>query len=65
VLDKAISLGHIGPLASDIKSIAQGKIKSKIQSFIIGLGGRDVTEEMIKKIIAEIEKRDDEVKFIG
>ncbi|MBU4375679.1 pyruvate ferredoxin oxidoreductase, partial [Patescibacteria group bacterium] len=36
VLDKAITLGEMGPLASDIKSAAQGKIKAKIQSFIVG-----------------------------
>jgi len=65
ILDKAISLGHIGPLAADIKAAAQDKIKVKIQSFIVGLGGRDITKEMIKKIIAEVEKNDDEVKFIG
>ncbi|MCG2698717.1 pyruvate ferredoxin oxidoreductase, partial [Candidatus Parcubacteria bacterium] len=29
VLDKAITLGEMGPLASDIKSAAQGKIKAK------------------------------------
>jgi pyruvate ferredoxin oxidoreductase alpha subunit len=65
VLDKAISLGHIGPLASDIKSAAQGKIKAKIQSFIVGLGGRDITKEMIKKIIMEVGGKDNGVKFIG
>ncbi len=65
VLDKSISLGHTGPLASDIKSAAQGKIKAKIQSFIVGLGGRDITGEMIKNIIGDVKKRNDGVKFIG
>lgn len=65
VLDKAITLGHTGPLASDIKAVAQGKIKAKIQSFIVGLGGRDVTSEMIKKIIKDVKKGGDETRFIG
>ncbi|MCK4554381.1 pyruvate ferredoxin oxidoreductase [Candidatus Parcubacteria bacterium] len=65
VMDKAITLGQIGPLASDIKSAAQGRVKAKIQSFIVGLGGRDVTGEMIGRIIREVKKGGDEVKFIG
>jgi len=65
VLDKAISLGHTGPLASDIKSAMQGKIKAKIQSFIVGLGGRDITREMIKKIVREVKRENDAVRFIG
>jgi len=65
VLDKSISLGHIGPLASDIKSASQEKIKPKIQSFIVGLGGRDITSKMIKKIINEVKSSDGNTKFIG
>lgn len=65
ILDKSISLGNIGPLAADIKTAAQGKTKAKIQSFIVGLGGRDVTKEMIKKIIEDVKKNDDETKFVG
>ena len=65
MLDKAITLGEIGPLASDIKAAAQGKIKAKIQSFIVGLGGRDITGEMIEMIIKEVKKGDDGVRFIG
>ncbi|MFH0923719.1 MAG: pyruvate ferredoxin oxidoreductase [Candidatus Falkowbacteria bacterium] len=65
VLDKAITLGEMGPLASDIKSAAQGKIKAKIQSFIVGLGGRDITGEMVERIIKEVKKGDDGVRFVG
>jgi len=65
VLDKSISLGNIGPLASDIKSASQGKIKAKIQSFIVGLGGRDITAKMIKKIITEVKNNIEDTKFIG
>jgi len=65
VIDKSISLGHIGCLASDLKAVAQNKIKAKIQSFIVGLGGRDVTGEMIKKIIKLANKKSDKAQFIG
>jgi len=56
VLDKSISLGQMGPLAMDIKSIAQGRLKQKILSYIVGLGGRDITKQMVKKIIGETAK---------
>jgi pyruvate ferredoxin oxidoreductase alpha subunit len=73
VIDKAISLGHMGPLASDIKAVAQSPSLSfgvhgsrpKIQSFIVGLGGRDITKEIIKKIIREVKREGDKIKFIG
>ena len=65
VIDKSISLGHIGPLAGDIKAVAQGKINTNISSFIVGLGGRDITGEMIKKIIKQAGKKSDKAQFIG
>lgn len=65
IIEKAISLGSSGPLSLEIKSIAQGNIKAKIKPFIVGLGGRDVTKEMIKKIITEVKKGDDGIRFIG
>ncbi len=65
VVDKSISLGHIGTLASEIKAIAQGKINANISSFIVGLGGRDITTEMIKKIIKQAGKKSDKAQFIG
>jgi len=65
VIDKAITLGQIGPLASDLKAAAQGKISANIGSFIMGLGGRDITTEMIKKIIKLANKKSDKAQFIG
>lgn len=65
VMDKSISLGQIGPLASEIKAIAQGKTNANISSFIVGLGGRDVTKEMILKIIKQADKKFDGARFIG
>jgi len=72
VLEKSISLGSIGPLALEIKNAAQGKTgpfdklkTTKIQSFIVGLGGRDITQDMIKNIITDVKKNGDEVRFVG
>jgi len=65
VIDKSISLGATGTLASDIKAMAQGKISANISSFIAGLGGRDITTEMIKKIIKLANKKSDKAQFIG
>lgn len=65
VLDKSIALGQMGTLAADIKTAAQGKYNGKIQSLIVGLGGRDVTKAMIKKIIQEVKKNENKIRFIG
>ena len=65
VIDKSISLGHIGPLASDIKAVAQGQTNANISSFIVGLGGRDITKEIIKKIIKQTGKKSDQATFVG
>ncbi|MBN1325607.1 pyruvate ferredoxin oxidoreductase [Candidatus Falkowbacteria bacterium] len=56
VVDKSISLGSEGVLATEIKRAAYNQTKAKIQSFIVGLGGRDVTKEMIEQIIFDIKK---------
>lgn len=66
VIDKSISLGLAGTLAAEIRSVAQGRIKTKIQSFIVGLGGRDVTKRIIQQIIKDCEKKSSgETRFVG
>lgn len=64
VAEKCISLGSEGILAGEIKRAAYGKLQAKIQSFIIGLGGRDVTREMIKDITKNATKKDAGMKFV-
>ncbi len=51
VIEKAISMGNIGPLAGEVRSACQNKVRANIKSFIAGLGGRDITQDRIKKII--------------
>ncbi|MEA1962893.1 MAG: pyruvate ferredoxin oxidoreductase [Patescibacteria group bacterium] len=66
VIEKAVSLGATdAPLAMDIKSYAKNKIKTKIQSYIAGLGGRDITQKMISKIVTDAQNKDDRMKFVG
>ncbi len=40
-------------------------IFSKVQSFVVGLGGRDITDKTFERIISEIKDKDDSEKFIG
>jgi pyruvate ferredoxin oxidoreductase alpha subunit len=54
VVEKAISLGQEGPLTLDIKSLPNRP--DNIKNYIVGLGGRDVTRRVIKKIINDIMK---------
>ncbi|MFH2136485.1 MAG: pyruvate ferredoxin oxidoreductase, partial [Patescibacteria group bacterium] len=48
VLDRAISLGQGGILASEIKNLCP---IGMVSNFIVGLGGKDVTLEHIEKIV--------------
>ena len=66
VVDKAISLGHIGPLASDLRASTDIK-PEKIKSFVTGLGGRDITREKIIAIIKSASKSNKSLgsEFIG
>jgi pyruvate ferredoxin oxidoreductase alpha subunit len=48
VLDRSISLGQGGILASEIKNLCP---IGMVSNFIVGLGGRDVTPEHIEKIV--------------
>jgi len=65
MVDKSISLGTEGILASDLKRTCYGKIKAPIKSFVVGLGGRDVTEAMIEKIVGLVKGKNDETQFVG
>jgi pyruvate ferredoxin oxidoreductase alpha subunit len=65
VVDKSISIGTEGILASDIKRACYGQLEVPIQSFVVGLGGRDVTEKMVGQIVGLVKDKNNEVKFIG
>ncbi|MDA3840041.1 MAG: pyruvate ferredoxin oxidoreductase [Patescibacteria group bacterium] len=65
VLEKAVSLGSEGPLTLEVKSAVQNKTIAKVQNFVVGLGGRDITKDMIKKIVADVKKKNSKIEFIG
>lgn len=65
VIDKSVSLGTEGILATEIRRVLYGKSKAKITSVIMGLGGRDITKEMVGKAVAESKRTKDQVIFIG
>ncbi len=52
VIERAFSYGNAGPLFTEIKALLREKIK--INNFIAGIGGRDVTPEIISKAINKI-----------
>lgn len=51
VLEKALSFGQLGPLYLDIKTIASER--QKMKNFIGGLGGRDISQNDILKIVQQ------------
>lgn len=64
IIDKAISLGENGPLASEIKAKI-GNDKKNIKSYIAGLGGKDINEKNILNLIKEADKKMPKTKFIS
>jgi pyruvate ferredoxin oxidoreductase alpha subunit len=56
VIDRNISLGYEGALYTDIRS-ALSRSNLIINNFIMGLGGKDVTLEDIKKVAGLLEKK--------
>lgn len=65
VFEKAISLGLGGILYSEVKSVFYGQTKApEISGFIVGLGGRDVPTESIKKVIEGMETTTYENYFV-
>jgi len=65
VIDKSVSVGAEGVLAGEVKRAVYGKLNSKIQSFVAGLGGRDISKKMIENIIKQVKSADNKIKFIG
>lgn len=66
VLDRAISIGSYAPLYSEIRSAYCSKKKRPevISSFIVGLGGRDITKDSIKEIFSLLTTKERACEFI-
>ncbi|MCX6739960.1 MAG: pyruvate ferredoxin oxidoreductase [Candidatus Parcubacteria bacterium] len=65
VVDKAISIGTEGILATEIKRACYGQLKAQISSFVVGLGGRDITEKMISDIVDLAKVKTGKIGFVG
>ncbi len=66
VLDRALSLGSYAPLASEVKATFFGKKKKPqgISSFIVGLGGRDITKDSIKEVFKLLTAKERALEFV-
>lgn len=64
VIDKSISLGTEGIFATELKAHAYGALNCKIQSFVTGLGGKDITEKDLRKIYQTVKTNKNDTVFI-
>lgn len=56
VMEKALSPGSGGILAAEVRELFHGRIAApSVSSFIVGLGGRDVTIDTVRNIVARAE----------
>ncbi len=51
VFERAVSFGYEGPVSIDLKSALFGHSNAKVYSFAVGLGGRDIPRDLIRKCI--------------
>jgi len=68
VLDRTVSFGSNAPLYSEIKNSIYQILDTEyqIQSYIYGLGGREIFKDDIKKVFEGLEKDEvDGIKYIG
>ncbi|MGD8253796.1 MAG: transketolase C-terminal domain-containing protein [Syntrophobacterales bacterium] len=67
VLEKCISLGRGGILASDVRwSFPRAEKKDRnISSFVAGLGGRNISIDNLRYMVEKVEKEPVEFEFLG
>jgi len=66
VIDRALSLGSFAPLSAEVKAVffAKAKKPQSIGSFVVGLGGRDITKDSIKEIFRLMNGKEKQGEFI-
>ena len=64
VVDKSISLGAEGIFVGEIRRVLFNNTKIKVQSFIVGIGGKDVTEDVVVNIVRQVKLKDGGTKWI-
>ncbi|MCX5893276.1 MAG: pyruvate ferredoxin oxidoreductase [Deltaproteobacteria bacterium] len=66
VLEKSISLGRGGILASDIRwSFPRGEKGRAISCFVAGLGGKNICKDDLRGMVERVEKEPVELAFLG
>lgn len=57
VIEKDLSMGAEGCLATDLKRALYGQSKAQFYSYAMGLGGRDIRQKDIVKIVNQVNKK--------
>ncbi len=67
VLEKSVSLGRGGILASDVRwSFPRAEKKGRtISSYVAGLGGRNITMDDLRAMVERVEREPVELDFLG
>ncbi len=65
VFERAVSFGHEGPVAMELKSALFGYSDAKVYSFAVGLGGRDIPKQLVRKCIEKSEEIEPGFYFEG
>jgi pyruvate ferredoxin oxidoreductase alpha subunit len=65
IIEKAVSPGSGGPLYSEIRAAISQTGKRNIKNYIVGLGGKDISQKMIQKIIKDSRNKGKQITFIG
>ena len=47
VIDRGVSFGMEGPMYSEVKAVIYGRSDAQVYDIVTGLGGRDVTYELL------------------
>lgn len=65
VIEKSLNPGQTGPLYSDLsEALSSHGVKVKtLKNYIVGLGGSDISEKTIEKIIKDLPKKTAKLKF--
>ena len=64
VIEKAISPGSGGPLYNEVKAAIFQSGKINIKNYIVGLGGKDISQKNIQKIIKDSYNKGKQTTFI-
>ncbi len=65
VMEKSVSMGAVGPLYADIKAVFQGKKENpKINGYVAGLGGRDITRTTVEEVFDKVAKEQIDCEFL-